>query len=351
MNIIASGQMGPGTFEAKFIPLSNVQKINKIFVVRKGYGPPINKLNYIILPRICNYSLVSVLVIPFFLIYFAKKHNAKLILSYHVIPHSFFAFFASLISKIPFTISQTGLLIQKMSDKKIFGWLIVYIFKKALLVNVPGTTSKSHWIKKGVKSSKIKILHSTISTDLFLNTKNKKEFDFIFMGRLAPEKNIELIIQALVLIKNDGIETNMVIVGDGPERKKLEALVTSNNLSTNVTFVGFQKNVVTWLNKAEIFVMSSITDAMPTALMQAMSCELICISSEVGNISDLLIHKENGFLYKSNDLETLVKLMKQTLKRWNDYSILRKDGRDAVIKNHSHNCAITKWEALINHFE
>ena len=51
------------------------------------------------------------------------------------------------------------------------------------------------------------------------------------------------------------------------------------------------------------------------------------------------------------DLETLVKLMKQTLKRWNDYSILRKDGRDAVIKNHSHNCAITKWEALINHFE
>jgi len=43
--------------------------------------------------------------------------------------------------------------------------------------------------------------------------------------------------------------------------------------------------------------------------------------------------------------------MKQTLKRWNDYSILRKDGRDAVIKNHSHNCAITKWEALINHFE
>jgi glycosyltransferase involved in cell wall biosynthesis len=153
------------------------------------------------------------------------------------------------------------------------------------------------------------------------------------------------------LIKKDGIKTNMVIVGDGPERKKLEALVNSNNLSTNVTFVGFQKNVVTWLNKAEIFVMSSTTDAMPTALMQAMACERICISSQVGNISDLLIHKKNGFLYKSNDLEALVKLMKQALKRWNDYSILRKEGREVVIKNHSHDCAITKWEALINHFD
>jgi glycosyltransferase involved in cell wall biosynthesis len=285
------------------------------------------------------------------LLYYAKKNNAKLILSYHFIPHSFFAFFASSLSRIPFSISQTGLLIQKLSDRNILGGLIIYIFKKALLVNVPGTSSQKHWIKKGVEPSKIQILHSTISTELFSNSKSKKEFDFIFMGRLAPEKNIELIIQAFVSIKKDDDKINMLIVGDGPERKKLEALVVLNNLTTNITFVGFQNNVATWLNKAEIFVMSSTTDAMPTALMQAMACELICISSEVGNISDLINHQENGFLYESNDLEALTNLMRNALKKRTDYLILRKEAREAIIKNHSHVCAKTKWEALINELD
>jgi glycosyltransferase involved in cell wall biosynthesis len=343
MNIIASAQMGPGTFEAKFVPLSQVGQIGKIFVLRKEAGPEIDKVHYIVLPKICRYSWAYVIIAPVLLLYYARKYEAKLILSYHVIPHSFFAYLASKVSGIPFSISQTGLLIQRYSERKVIGKLILHIFKRALFVNVPGTSSRQHWISKGIESSKIRILHSTISLDQFSNTNAPKKYDFIFMGRLAPEKNIELILKALLNLKKRGLSPSMAIVGEGPDRKKLETFVDSNELREEVTFTGFQTNVAPWLNMSEIFVMASLTEAMPTALMQAMACELVCISSNIGNIPDIINHSQNGFLFESDNLEELTGLMSYTMQNKINYVQLRKNARLTVIADHSHNSAVEKW--------
>jgi len=348
MNIIASAQMGPGTFEAKFIPLSRLEKIENIYVLRKKAGPEINKVHYIVLPKLCRYGWANLIIAPVLLLFYAIKYRAGLILSYHVIPHSFFAYFASAISGIPFSISQTGLLIQRYSEKKVIGRVILHIFKKALYVNVPGTSSMQHWIRKGIDPSKIRILHSTISTQQFSNTNSPKKYDFIFMGRLAPEKNIELILKSFNNLKKTGYSPSLVIVGDGPEQKTLKEFVILNRLDKDVTFAGFQSDVAYWLNMAEIFVMASVTEAMPTALMQAMACELVCISSDIGNISDIITHSQNGFLFESDNLSELTTLMGSTLQKKGNYDQLRKNARQTVISNHSHSSAIDKWNDRLN---
>ncbi len=348
MNIISSCQMGPGTFEAKFIPLSKVKGINKIYVLRKQKGPHIHKVQYIILPKVCKIPLLNIIITPILLLYYTKKYNAKLILSYHVIPHAFFAFFASRLSGVPFSISQTGLLVQQLSHKKYIGRCILHIFRKAMYINVPGSASKKHWIEKGVAPDKIMILHSTISTDVFYNTNTRKEYEYIFLGRLAAEKNIKLLISAFGRIIEEGITSRLLIVGDGPERKNLEKHVEESKLEASIDFVGFQNDVNFWLNKSKVFVMSSTSDAMPTALMQAMACELVCVSSEVGNISDLLIHNVNGFLYNSNDIDHLTSLMKDSIENYDEYRELQISARKSVLENHSYSSAVLKWEKRLS---
>lgn len=340
--------MGPGTFEAKFIPLSKVKGINKIYVLRKQKGPHIHKVQYIILPKVCKIKLLNIIITPILLLYYTNKYKAKLILSYHVIPHAFFAFFASRISGVPFSISQTGLLVQQLSHKKYIGRCILHIFRKAMYINVPGSASKKHWIEKGVDADKIMILHSTISTDVFYNTNIRKEYEYIFLGRLAAEKNIKLLISAFGRIIEEGITPRLLIVGDGPERKNLEKHVEESKLEASIDFVGFQTDVNFWLNKSKVFVMSSTSDAMPTALMQAMACELVCVSSEVGNISDLLIHNVNGFLYNSNDIDHLTSLMKDSIENYDEYRELQISARKSVLENHSYSSAVLKWEERLS---
>jgi len=338
--------MGAGTFEAKFAPLSKTESINKIYVLRKNKAKEIENLEYIILPKICNLRLFYVLITPLLLAHYAKKYNAKYILAYHIIPHAFFAFIASKITGIPYIVGQTGLYVQKLSNKFIYGNLICSILKKAKWLNVPGSFSKNHWINKGLLPQKINLLHSTINTDIFVNTHNNKEYDFIYLGRLAWEKNIEIIIDAFKTISSEIHNPKLVIVGNGPEKKKLEEYVKINSLENRVVFAGFQKDVTHWLNKARFFVMASVTEAMPTALMQAMSCELICISSNVGNITDLLEHNKNGFLFESGNQSELSDIMSYCISNTESISKIGTQAREDVILNHSYHTAIKKWDEL-----
>lgn len=347
MNIISSCQMGPGTFEAKFIPLSEIDSIDNIYVLRKQTGPEINKVTYILPPSWCKSKWICMFVLPILLTYHTIKTKSRLILGYHVVPHAIYAFIASRLTGVPFSISQTGLMVQHLSEKPVIGRMLLYIFRKAKYINVPGSASGEHWARKGIDRSKIFLLHSTISTEVYRNLEFIPDYDCVFLGRLAPEKNIELILQAFVALRSEGIILSLVIVGDGPERDKLNQIVIENKLSNQVTFVGFQKDVTQWLNKATVFLMSSTSDAMPTALMQAMACERICISSEVGNIGDLLVHDQNGFLFKSQDLSELIGLIKYAFKNKTQLELIRKNARMAVIKNHSHHSAKFKWEAHI----
>jgi glycosyltransferase involved in cell wall biosynthesis len=347
MNIIATCKMGAGTFEAKFVPLSKLKNIDTIYVLRKEEGKRIQKLKYIILPKICRISFLSIFITPMLLSYNVIKYKASFILAYHVIPHAFFAFIASVITRRPFIVGQTGIKVQGLSEKKLFGKIILFILKKASYLNVPGNFSRNHWINKGIVENKINLLHSTIDTDYYVNTNSKKEFDFIFLGRLAEEKNIQLIIHAFSLICINNISPSMVVVGDGPERNNLENLAKKLNIEDKVSFVGFQDDVKTWLNKARIFIMASVSEGMPTALMQAMACELICISSKVGNISDLIKHEKNGYLFESKNEEELSKLMLKSYSNVNLSIKLGVQARKDIILNHSYSSAIKKWNTLI----
>ena len=340
--------MGPGTFEAKFIPLSKIAKINNIYVLRSSPGPEIPKVKYILHPKIFKYKLLKIILLPFYLAILTKRKKTSLILAYHFIPHAFYAYIASLITGRPFIIGQTGLYIQKYAKKHLLSSLINYIIKKSLYINVPGNNSKHFWIKNGIQKEKINLLHSTINTDIYKPKHENIEYDFIILSRLAKVKRLDMLIDVFYNLNNNGLKFKAAIVGNGPCYNNLTQKVKQLKLSDVVFFKGFQNDPVKWFNKSKFYLMNSESEGLPTSLMQAMACELIAVSTSVGNITDLIEDQKNGFLLAHNDINTYEKILETLFVMPNSkYKIIGQKARKVIINNHSYISAINKWEIIL----
>ena len=91
------------------------------------------------------------------------------------------------------------------------------------------------------------------------------------------------------------------IVGDGPERQRLENMVHVEGTENSVQFHGFQPDIVRYLNTADVLIMPSRTEGMPMALIEAAATGLPIIASNVGGIPEIVTHSFNGLLVQPDD--------------------------------------------------
>lgn len=115
------------------------------------------------------------------------------------------------------------------------------------------------------------------------------DFAFLFVGRLQPEKDVGTLLHALSALPIAAhARTRLLIAGDGPQRQLLETLVQRLNLNDEVQFLGVRHDVSNLLSAADAFVMTSVTEGQPMALIEAMAAGLPCIATRVGGIPALL---------------------------------------------------------------
>jgi len=100
----------------------------------------------------------------------------------------------------------------------------------------------------------------------------------INLGRLIPEKGQELLIRSFAKVQQLLPDTNLVLIGDGEEKKKLQVLAKKLGLENSVFFLGFQKNPYKFMQHASIFVLTSRYEGFGLALVEAMTCGLPVIS-------------------------------------------------------------------------
>lgn len=127
-------------------------------------------------------------------------------------------------------------------------------------------------------------------------------------SRLTERKRTRLILEAMA--KMTSKDVTLVVVGDGPLRKSLEALAVKLGVTIKVTgFVG-QREVAKYLALADVFCLLSSYDASPKALNEAMNFPLaMLVSNGVGTARDLVRPGENGYLFESDDVADLVSVL------------------------------------------
>ena len=120
----------------------------------------------------------------------------------------------------------------------------------------------------------------------------------VSVGRLTAEKGHQYLIEALHLLNTKFNRQNFTatILGDGALRTDLAQLAHRYHLSDRIQMPGFCDDIFSMLSTAHLFVLPSLHESSPNALIEAMGVGLPCIASSVGGVLDLIDHQENGLL-------------------------------------------------------
>ncbi|MCK6440364.1 MAG: glycosyltransferase [Planctomycetes bacterium] len=110
------------------------------------------------------------------------------------------------------------------------------------------------------------------------------------IARLTREKGVDIAIEALA--KLEGVQG--VVIGDGPERKALEALVSAYNMATRVRFLGARDDVHELLPAFDAVLVPSRTEAHGLVAAEALACEIPVVAVAIGGLKSLIIHEQTG---------------------------------------------------------
>ena len=136
-----------------------------------------------------------------------------------------------------------------------------------------------------------------------------KGYTVMSCGRLSKEKGYEYLICSLAEAIKKGADANLLILGEGPERKNLENKVAELKLQDEVYLPGYRDHAQDYLSYGDVFVISSISEGLPITLLEAMQMGIPVIATSVGGVPEVLTHKENGILVNSQDVEGLCDAM------------------------------------------
>ena len=137
------------------------------------------------------------------------------------------------------------------------------------------------------------------------NLKTKKKF-FIAVGRLTKQKNFIYLINEFSEFSNKNLEYDLLIFGEGEERRNLENQINRLNLNKRIFLMGFQENVYAYMKKAEALILSSLWEDPGFVIIEASLCNLFVISSNCKNgPSEFLDNGKGGILFENNKINDL----------------------------------------------
>ncbi|MDE2312769.1 MAG: glycosyltransferase, partial [Elusimicrobia bacterium] len=117
-------------------------------------------------------------------------------------------------------------------------------------------------------------------------------------GRLDRQKDHANLLRALIRMRNyDFPRMRCVILGEGPERANLEALTQRLGLRSRVRFLGERADAAAWISSLDLFVLPSLWEGLPNALLEAMALGVPCAASAVDGVPEVIQDGENGYLF------------------------------------------------------
>jgi glycosyltransferase involved in cell wall biosynthesis len=169
------------------------------------------------------------------------------------------------------------------------------------------------------------------------------EFLWIAVGRLEPVKDYPALLRAFAHLPESA---RLIIAGSGPLQDELLQLSTRLGLEKRVRFLGFQADVLRWLQVADAFVLCSLWEGLPMSLLEAAACALPAVATDIPGIGEVLVDGQTGLLAPVGDIEILAAkmraLMQTPLQKRAEMGLR---ARQSVVERFSLEAILDRWEA------
>jgi len=136
----------------------------------------------------------------------------------------------------------------------------------------------------------------------------------VSVGNLKPQKNAADFVTAAAAVLEEVPEARFVFLGDGPQRRPLEARAFALGLEGKVLFLGWRRDAAQWLAAADAFVLTSLWEGLPRSLVEAMKSGLPCVCYATDGVTDLIKDGVNGLCVEPGDAAGLAARLTALLK-------------------------------------
>jgi glycosyltransferase involved in cell wall biosynthesis len=129
----------------------------------------------------------------------------------------------------------------------------------------------------------------------------------LYAGRLDEQKDVSTLLEAMARASRapEGAGVRARLLGDGPDREKLESRARDLGITETVEILGRVDDVPSHLREADIFVLPSLSEGISNALLEAMAHGVPCVASRIPGNADLVIDRETGILFEPRDAGAL----------------------------------------------
>ncbi len=229
------------------------------------------------------------------------------------------------------------------------GWgrLREFMYPRAAAVVVLGQEIQK-WFTDNLSFKRLEVIHNPVIVSPCSVSKGPRQGGTIISaGRLAEEKQFQKMIEAFVPLAAQFPQWNLIIYGEGPDRDDLESLIREKGLEEQVMLPGWVDNLHERMAHADVFAMSSRSEAFPGALCEAMACGLPVVSFDCpSGPAEIIRHGVDGVLVPPEDIRALSRELEKLLE---DGELRQRYGARAVeVRDRfSLNTLMEKWEVLI----
>lgn len=167
----------------------------------------------------------------------------------------------------------------------------------------------------------------------------------LWTGRLDPVKGLDLLIRAFAALASES-DAHLLLVGEGPMRSTLEALIGRLGLTRRVHLPGRRSDVPSLLSAADVFVLPSLTEGLPNALLEAMAAECPIVTTDVPGCRDLIEHERTGLIVPYGDTYSLTGALRRLLEDREFASCLGRQAAEEVSHNWHFEQTLDAYAAL-----
>jgi glycosyltransferase involved in cell wall biosynthesis len=206
-----------------------------------------------------------------------------------------------------------------------------------------------------VSSNKLTVLPNGINVEYFrpetaVRTRVRQELgleeEFLWLaaGRLEPVKDYPTLLWAMVEVPEPA---RLVIAGAGPLESDLRSLTRKLGLEHRVRFLGFEPDVLSWMQAADGFVLSSRWEGLPMGLLEASACALPAVATGVPGTSEIIVPGKTGSLTTAGSAMSLGGAMTRMMRLPpEERKIMGGQARQRVVEHFSLATVLDRWEAL-----